>query len=169
VGSLGMQAGFNSEIWGIASRTKSVHKSPLGMSGISRHGGSQDMIESFWTPQRDKRLQRLQAAGLSAAQIAERIGATRNAVIGRSIRLRGIVFPSQIRKAKAQAAERTARRRDKKRRTQAGLAAMRQAIARRVPRDRAIVKAVEAGLTYQAIGNALGLSRQRVHQIISSG
>jgi hypothetical protein len=51
---------------------------------------------TFWTAEKDKQLQELEAAGLSAAQIADRLGTTRNAVIGRSVRPRGLIFPSQL-------------------------------------------------------------------------
>jgi hypothetical protein len=53
-------------------------------------------MESSWTPARDRRLQALEAEGFSAAQIAKKLGTTRNAVIGRSRRLRGIVYQSDI-------------------------------------------------------------------------
>jgi predicted transcriptional regulator len=46
------------------------------------------------------------------------------------------------------------------------LAAMRRVIARGAPRDTAIVSAVKAHVTYQAIANELGLTRQRVQQIV---
>ena len=49
-----------------------------------------------WTRSRDKRLLAQQAAGRTAAQIAKTLGVTRNAVIGRSRRLRGIVYQSDI-------------------------------------------------------------------------
>ncbi|HEY6254759.1 MAG TPA: GcrA family cell cycle regulator [Xanthobacteraceae bacterium] len=123
------------------------------------------MAGSFWTPERDRRLQKLEAAGLSAEQMADRLGATRNAVIGRSVRLRGLVFRSQLQIAEEETARRLARRRDKRRRTDAALSVMRQLIAKRVPLAIAIAKAIEAGATYQAIGDELGVSRQRAHQI----
>jgi DNA-directed RNA polymerase sigma subunit (sigma70/sigma32) len=65
------------------------------------------------------------------------------------------------------AASRSVRQREKERRTVTILSVLRQAIVRGVSRDLAIAKAVEAGGTYQAIGDELGLSRQRVHQIVS--
>ena len=125
------------------------------------------MIVTFWTTEKDRQLRRLEAAGLSAAQIADRIGATRNAVIGRSARLRGLVFPSQLRRQRREQALRAARLRQKKERMAAPLAAMRRAIARGTPRDAAIVAAVKARVTYQAIADELGLSRQRVQQIVA--
>jgi hypothetical protein len=123
---------------------------------------------SFWTLKQDSRLHKLEAAGLSAAQIAERLGITRNAVLGRSHRLRGLVFRSEIRREQNLRALSAARRREMKRRSAAMLSAMREAIAQGTPRKFAIIEAVEAGVTYQAIGHELGISRQRVHQIVSS-
>jgi hypothetical protein len=38
---------------------------------------------SFWTLERDERLRRLEAEGLSAAKIGEKLGTTRGAVLGR--------------------------------------------------------------------------------------
>jgi hypothetical protein len=124
------------------------------------------MTNSYWTPERDKHLQKLEAAGLSATQIAARLGTTRNAVIGRSARLRHLVFPSQMQREKREKALAAERRQQKKRRIEAALAAMRRAIAKGTPRAIAIAAAVHAHATCQAVGNALGLSRQRVHQIV---
>jgi hypothetical protein len=122
---------------------------------------------TIWTAEKDKQLQRLEAAGLSAAQIADRIGKTRNAVIGRSVRLRGLIFPSQLQRQRRERALLAARLRREKERTAVALGAMRRAIARGTPRDVAIVSAVKAHVTYQAIADELGLSRQRVQQIVS--
>jgi hypothetical protein len=125
------------------------------------------MTVTIWTAEKDRQLRRLEAAGLSAAQIADRIGTTRNAVIGRSVRLRGLIFPSQLRRQRREQALRAARLRREKELTAVALAAMRRAIARGAPRDVAIVSAVKAHVTYQAIADELGLSRQRVQQIVA--
>jgi hypothetical protein len=125
------------------------------------------MTVTFWSAEKDRQLQRLEAAGLSAAQIADRIGTTRNAVIGRSVRLRGLIFRSQLQRQRSGRALRAARLRQQKERHAVVLASMRRAIARGTPRDAAIVSAVKARVTYQAIADELGLSRQRVHQIVS--
>ena len=60
------------------------------MSKMRYFGGS------FWTPVTDTRLQQLEAEGLSAAKIAAKLGVSRNSVIARSQRLRGLsrTFPS---------------------------------------------------------------------------
>jgi hypothetical protein len=125
------------------------------------------MTVTFWTAEKDKQLQRLEAAGLSAAQIADRTGTTRNAVIGRSARLRGRIFPSQLQRQRRERALRAARLRQQKERFAVSLASMRRAIARGTPRNTAIALAVKARVTYQAIADELGISRQRVQQIVS--
>ena len=123
------------------------------------------MAVTFWTAEKDKQLRRLEAAGLSAAQIADRLGTTRNAVIGRSVRLRGLVFPSQTQSQRTERASHAARL--QKERTAISLASMRRAIAKGTPRDTAIASAVKAHVTYQAIADELGLTRQRVQQIFA--
>src|SRR5260370_13616705 len=125
------------------------------------------MTATFWTAEKDKQLRRLEAAGLSAAQIADRLGTTRNTVIGRSVRLRGVIFPSQIQRQRTERALQAARLHQQKERTAVSLASMRRVVARGTPRDMAIVSAVKAHVTYQAIADELGLSRQRVQQIVS--
>jgi hypothetical protein len=50
----------------------------------------------YWTPERDEELRRHEAAGLSAAKIAALLGTTRGAILGRSNRLRGKVFKSDL-------------------------------------------------------------------------
>jgi hypothetical protein len=122
---------------------------------------------SFWTRERDKQLQKLEAAGLSGAQIAAELGTTRNAVIARSARLRGVVYPCIVRREKQLRTESAVRRRERKRRMNAALSMLREALARRVPRNAAIVAAGKAGATHQAIGEELGISRERVRQIIA--
>ncbi len=125
------------------------------------------MGTTFWTSERDRQLRRLEAAGLSAAQIADRLGTTRNAVIGRSVRLRGLTFPSQIQRQRTKRASRAAHVRQQKEQAALTLAAMRRLIARGTHRDTAIVSAVRDQVTYQAIANELGLTRQRVQQIVA--
>jgi hypothetical protein len=114
-----------------------------------------------WTRDRDKRLLRLQAKGLSASQIADQLGTTRSAVLGRSARLRGVVFPSETRRGKLST------RRRSNLGTDAALTAMGRGIARGLRRDKAIISAVRSGASYQAIAEDLGLSRQRVQQIVA--
>src|SRR4029077_14978032 len=53
-------------------------------------------MKSKWTSARGIRLLAHEAAGRTAAKIAKSLGVSRNAVIGRSRRLRGIVYRSDI-------------------------------------------------------------------------
>jgi hypothetical protein len=119
-----------------------------------------------WSRERDKQLLRLQAKSLAASQIAEQLGTTRSVVLGRSARLRGLAFPSNTRRGERKAT-RTRRRDKNNHRNATALAAMRRAIAKGVNRDQAIISAVRAHATYQAIADELGVSRQRVHQIVA--
>ena len=50
--------------------------------------------------------------------------------------------------------------------TNAPIADMRRAISRGMPRNRAIATANKSGATLQAIADELGLTRQRIHQIV---
>src|SRR6266508_39669 len=74
------------------------HCDTMPPRGAGRASGAHDgaAMKSNWTPSRDKRLLTQQAAGRTAAQIAKSLGVSRNAVIGRSRRLRGIVYKSDI-------------------------------------------------------------------------
>ena len=116
-------------------------------------------VNGFWTPQRDKRLQKLEAEGRSGKEIAERLGTTRNAVVARSARLRGIAFPSNIRREKALRAQAAARLREKNRLNRTAVFDLRAAMTRGMKRDAAICAAVKAGATYAAIGAELGAYR----------
>jgi hypothetical protein len=131
----------------------------------SRRGGS---MKSPWTPSRDKRLQALQAAGRSAAQIAKTLGTSRNAVIGRSRRLRGIVYQSDIEswtRANARRAEeakaRAVVRREKERKA---IRDMAKALAAGMPRGKAMARAFRAGAMWRQIGEHFGLSPQAAYE-----
>jgi hypothetical protein len=126
---------------------------------------------SFWSPDTDTRLQRLEAEGLSAAKIAEKLGTTRNAVIGRSQRLRGLyrTFPFFLRREREARARSAARQKERQRKTDAVLAKFRQDLARGVARNVAMIQARKAGATLQAIGDVLGLTKERVRQIVDRG
>ena len=119
---------------------------------------------SFWTPVTDAQLQRLEAKGFSTAKISAKLGTTRNSVIGRSQRLRGIyrTFPSYLREQEKARARIAAR----KRKMEPVLAKLRQEIAHGVARNQAIIRARKAGATLQAIGEVLGVTQQRVRQIL---
>jgi hypothetical protein len=130
------------------------------------HGAAEGCsFRSFWTPDTDTRLQRLEAQGLSAAKIAAKLGVSRSSVIARSQRLRGLsrTFPSYLREQEKARASIAAR----KRKMDAVLSKFHQEIARGVARNEAIAHARKAGATLQAIGEVLGITRQRVRQILN--
>jgi len=87
---------------------------------------------SLWTPQLDKQLRKLAAKGLSARQIGEQLNVGRNAVIGRWARLRGLVFRCEVEREKKLRTEAAVRRRERKRRSDAAVAALRRGLARGV-------------------------------------
>jgi hypothetical protein len=122
---------------------------------------------SFWTLERDERLRRLEAEGLSAAKIGEKLGTTRGAVLGRLHRLSGaaLAYPSYVRQEKEARARAAARMKERKRVESAVIPRMQQEITRGVNRNRAIAKARKAGATLRAIGEAVGISKEWVRQI----
>ena len=123
---------------------------------------------SFWTLERDERLRRLEAEGLSAAKIGEKLGTTRGAVLGRLHRLSGaaLTYPSYIQQEKEARARAAARMKERKRAESTVIPRMQQEITRGVDRNRAIAKARKAGATLRAIGDALGISKEWVRQIV---
>ena len=58
----------------------------------------------MWTDRLDAKLLKLKKDGLSFAEIAEQMGITRNAALGRFQRLNGVVFPSQLERRRSRAA-----------------------------------------------------------------
>ena len=122
---------------------------------------------SFWTLERDERLRRLEAEGLSAAKIGEKLGTTRGAVLGRLHRLSGaaLTYPSYVRQEKEARERAAARMKERKRAEGTVIPRMQQEITRGVNRNRAIAKARKAGATLRAIGEAVGISKEWVRQI----
>jgi IS30 family transposase len=122
---------------------------------------------SFWTLERDERLRRLEAEGLSTAKIAEKLGTTRGAVLGRLHRLSGaaLTYPSYIRQEKEARARAAARMKERKRVESTVIPRMQQEITRGVDRNRVIARARKAGATLRAIGDAVGISKEGVRQI----
>ncbi|MCC6780298.1 MAG: hypothetical protein IT537_27295 [Hyphomicrobiales bacterium] len=125
-------------------------------------------MKSFWTPSRDKRLQEYETAGLSAAQIGRKLGTSRSAVIGRSRRLRGIVYQSDVEswaranaKRTEEAKVRTAARRERQRKA---LRAMAKSLRGGVSEAKAMARAHREGATWQQIGDHFGISQQVAYQ-----
>jgi hypothetical protein len=109
----------------------------------------------------------LEAEGLSAAKIGEKLGTTRGAVLGRLHRLSGaaLTYPSYVRQEKEARERAAARMKERKRVESAVIPRMQQEITRGVNRNRAIAKARKAGATLRAIGEAVGISKEWVRQI----
>jgi len=125
-------------------------------------------MKSPWTPARDKKLLAQQAAGRSASQIAKSLRTTRSAVIGRSKRLRGIVYQSDVdswNRANAKRTEeariRTRLRREKQRKA---MRAMSKDLARGAPERKAMARAHIAGATWSQIGDHFGISQQAAYE-----
>jgi hypothetical protein len=141
----------------------------IGALGRGRHVRKMRRISgSFWTLESDERLRRLEAEGLSAAKIGEKLGTTRGAVLGRLHRLSGaaLTYPSYIRQEKEARARAAARMKERKRAESTVIPRMQQEIMRGVDRNRAIAKARKAGATLRAIGDAVGISKEWVRQIV---
>ena len=118
------------------------------------------MPTGFWSPARDQQLRDGEAAGLSAAQIARALGTTRSAVLGRSARLRGLVFKSQLERqanAKLESRKRVAAE-------SRAIAAMATDIQNGMQRNEAMVRARVAGATLRGIGDYFGITREAVRQ-----
>lgn len=126
------------------------------------------MKQSFWNPERDRRLVELRRAGMTMEEVALKLGTTRSAVIGRSVRLRGLKFPSIVarieRERRDRATRATVRRQNELRQIEQLLSAM----AAGRDRDTMIADAADAGVRYRVIGEAIGVTRQRIEQIVSS-
>jgi transposase len=125
-------------------------------------------MQTSWTSARDKRLQALEKKGLSAAQIAKELGTTRNAVIGRSRRIRGIVYQSDIdswtranARRSAEAHKRAALRTEKQKKV---IAAMLKAISAGTPKPTAMLRAFRAGAFWRQIGEEFGISQQAAYE-----
>jgi hypothetical protein len=101
-------------------------------------------------------------------QIARLLRTTRSAVIGRSKRLRGIVYQSDIdswnranAKRTEEARKRTQLRREKQRKA---MRAMSKDLARGMPERKAMARAHIAGATWSQIGNHFGISQQAAYE-----
>jgi hypothetical protein len=121
-------------------------------------------MKSFWTPARDKRLLLEWTNGRSAAEIAKTLGTTRNAVIGRSSRLRGIKYASSIESWKRSNAKKSEEARKRGRlRTQHQrklIKDMMKAVAGGMAEGKAMSLAHRAGATWGQIAEYFEISEQ---------
>jgi IS30 family transposase len=107
---------------------------------------------------RDRAICEVRALGVGPQAIADTLGVSRQTIY-RILVLQGA--PERELKEKAKK-----RRKETKRVFRLALIALRSALAHGVSRDRAIVEAYKSGVRPAAIAKELGLTRQRVHQIL---
>jgi predicted DNA-binding protein (UPF0251 family) len=109
-------------------------------------------------------LMNLRRSGLSFAAIGQRLRKTKGSVLSRYHRLNGIVFKSRaVHHEKARLARREAKR-EQAAALRERTAMMLERIASGMPRAEAIRRANQEGLSFEAIGKALKISRQAAHQ-----
>ena len=118
-----------------------------------------------WTDRLDAKLLKLKKEGHSFAEIGERMGLTRNAVLGRYQRLNGVVFPSQLERRRSRAAAAKLKEDARLKKEDAIIRKMKATIAAGTDRAKAMHQAHVAGARYQVIGDVFGLSRERAYQI----
>lgn len=115
-----------------------------------------------WTAAMDRVRLAMQARGKSASQIGEKLGVSRNAVIGRSWRL----SPSYEKKMAALRLATEQRRCARDVHERIVLDQMVDAIRRGVARNIAIRAAVKSGARYTVIAAMFGVTKQRIWQIV---
>jgi DNA-directed RNA polymerase specialized sigma subunit len=120
---------------------------------------------TMWTDRLDAKMLKLKRDGLSFAEISEKIGVTRNAAIGRFQRINGVIFPSQTARRQTREAAAKLKEDARLRKDREIIRKLRAALAAGTSRSKATKQAFFAGGSHKAIGNELGVSRQRVYQI----
>lgn len=124
-------------------------------------------MSGFWTKARDERLF-TEWPEFSAAEIAEHLGTSRNAVIGRYHRLRRTAFSYLDREATERRVRAEVRRQTATAANRRAINALHAAIEAGTPRRDAIKLARESGGSWLAIAAACGVSRQRIHQLLTA-
>jgi uncharacterized protein (DUF433 family) len=108
-----------------------------------------------WSEQRKRRLSALQAAGRRPDEIAATLGLRRDQVVAR---LKLMAAWERNRENFAKAMRKRARAR--RARGQKAVAGMEKAMAKGMPRNRAIAKAYDAGATWREIGQHFGITAE---------
>jgi len=108
-----------------------------------------------WSEQRKRRLSALQAAGRRPDEIATALGLRRDQVVAR---LKLMAAWERNRENFAKAMEKRAQAR--RARGRKAVAGMKKAMAKGMPRNRAIAKAYDAGATWREIGQHFGITAE---------
>jgi hypothetical protein len=124
-------------------------------------------IAERWTAERDAELLR-RWESQSASEIGREMGVTRNAVIGRYHRLQRSYAGYESKQRIEKRHESAARMKEALKLEQSAIERMKARIASGIERDSAIRLAVRDGARQIAIALDLGMTRQRVSQIILS-
>ena len=118
-----------------------------------------------WTDQLDAKLLKLRKEGLSFAEVAERMGLSRNTVLGRGQRLAGRKFPSQVARSEKRRKRNEAKAKKEAARAKAFSSKLKKDLARGVPRDVAVRAALNLGAAPKLVAGIIGVSSERVCQI----
>jgi hypothetical protein len=121
----------------------------------------------MWDESKDTRLKKLKAHGYSFAESAEMIGVTRNAAIGRFARLNGKYFKSETERKQKAKQDTLARKTEREKQRSLQVDEIKRALECGTKREDLIQRARANGATFQTVADALGLTRQRIHQIAS--
>ncbi len=120
---------------------------------------------TLWDTNRDQELRRAIKNAGSIRAAARELGISENAAIARRNRMRGVVFPSDLKKQVEIKAERLRRSEERNERAAAVLAVMQRDIDNGIRRDWAIRVAYKKGITFAEIARYFGLTRSRIQQI----
>ncbi len=118
-----------------------------------------------WTDRLDARLLKLKKDGLSFAEVAEKMGITRNMALGRYQRLNGVFFPSQLERRRNREAAAKLKRDARLKKEAEIIKKMKAAIAAGTDKGKAMKQAHNAGATFVTIGAVFGISSVRAYQI----
>jgi hypothetical protein len=119
----------------------------------------------MWNNQLDAKLLRLRREGLSFAEVAERMGLSRNTVLGRAQRLAGKKFPSQTARSELRRRANDARTRKEAAKAKVISRKLKKDLASGMPRNVAVRTALGLGAAPQLVAGIIGVSTQRVCQI----
>ena len=118
-----------------------------------------------WNDQLDAKLLKLRKQGLSFAEVAERMGLSRNTVLGRAQRLAGKKFPSQVARSELRRQRNDARDRQAAAKAKAISKKLKKDLASGVPRNVAVRAALDLGAPPKLVAGIIGVSSERVCQI----